>query len=95
MKQCRPLYEQSDQGLHSALYVKACLSKNIRECGGSVVEHQTPKREVGGSKPTSAMLCLNSPKVLVIPRKQWLQPDITEKLLTGTLSLNTNKQTKT
>ena len=30
-------------------------------------------------------------KVLVIPRKQWLCPDMTEKLLTGTLSINTNK----
>ena len=30
-------------------------------------------------------------KVLVIPRKQWLHPDMTEKLLTGTLSINTNK----
>ena len=33
-----------------------------------------------------------SPKVLVIPRKWWLSPNMTEKLLTGTLSLNTNKQ---
>ena len=29
-----------------------------------------------------------------LPRKRWLRPDMTEKLLTGTLSLNTNKQTK-
>ena len=35
-----------------------------------------------------------SSKVLVIPRKQWLCPDMTEKLLTGMLNLNTNKQTK-
>ena len=35
---------------------------------------------------------LYSHKVLVIPRKQWFHPDMTEKLLTGTLSLNTNKQ---
>ena len=27
-----------------------------------------------------------------LPRKRWLRPDMTEKLLTGTLSLNTNKQ---
>ena len=33
------------------------------------------------------------PTVLVKPRKRWLRPDMTEKLLTGTLSLNTNKQT--
>ena len=26
-------------------------------------------------------------KVLVIPRKWWLRPDMTEKLLTGTLKL--------
>ena len=32
------------------------------------------------------------PKVLVIPRKRWLRPDMTEKLLTGTLNINTNKQ---
>ena len=30
-------------------------------------------------------------KVLVIPRKRWLPPDMTEKLLTGMLSINTNK----
>ena len=34
---------------------------------------------------------LYSPKVLVIPRKRWFRPDMTEKLLTGMLSLNTNK----
>ena len=31
--------------------------------------------------------------VLNIPKKRWLRPDMTEKLLTGTLCLNTNKQT--
>ena len=31
------------------------------------------------------------PTVLDKPRKRWLRPDMTEKLLTGTLSLNTNK----
>ena len=31
------------------------------------------------------------PKVLVIPRKRWLRPDTTEKLFTGTLSLNKTK----
>ena len=29
----------------------------IGECGGSVVECRTPEREVGGSKPTTAVLC--------------------------------------
>ena len=32
-------------------------------------------------------------KVLVIPRRRWLRPDMTEKLLTEALSLNPNKQT--
>ena len=36
----------------------------------------------------------HSPKVLAIPRKLWHHPDRTEKLLTGTLSLNTNKTKK-
>ena len=35
-----------------------------------------------------------SQKVLVIPRKRWLCPDMTEKMLTGTLNLNKTK-TKT
>ena len=58
-------------------------------------ECRTLEREVGGSKPTSAVLSktLYTPKVLVIPRKGWFHPDMTEKLLTGTLNLNTNKQT--
>ena len=30
---------------------------NSGERGGSVVECRTPEREVGGSKPTSAVLC--------------------------------------
>ena len=34
------------------------------------------------------------PKVLVIPRKQWLRPNMTEKLFTRTLSIKPN-QTKT
>ena len=40
----------------------------------------------------SLIKTLYSPKVLVILRKRWLRPDMTEKLLTGMLSLNTNKQ---
>ena len=62
-------------------------------CGGSVVEHPTPEREVKGSKPTFAVLCPNTllPTVLVIPRKRWLCPDMTEKLSTGMLKLKTNK----
>ena len=59
-----------------------------------MVQRRTPEREVGSSKPTCAVLCPNSAKVLVILRKRWLRPDMIEKLLTGTLNLNTNKQTK-
>ena len=32
-------------------------SKTMGECGGSMVECRTPEREVGGSKPTAAVLC--------------------------------------
>ena len=34
-----------------------------------------------------------SPKVLVMLRKRWFRPEMTETVLTWTLSLNTNKQT--
>ena len=37
------------------------ISRNDLKCvgerGGSVVECRTPEREVGGSKPTAAVLC--------------------------------------
>ena len=42
----------------------------------------------------SLIKTLYFPKVLVIPRKRWLRPEMTEQLLTGTLNLNSNKQTK-
>ena len=62
-----------------------------------MVERRSPEREVGGfetyiRRVVSMRKIFYSPKVLVIPRKSWLRPDMTEKLLTGTLSLNTNKQ---
>ena len=56
------------------------------------------EREFGGGGVTylrhvvSLSKTLYSQKELIIPRKQWLRPDMTENLLTGTLSLNTNKQ---
>ena len=40
------------------------------ERGGSVVECRTPEREVGGSKPTAAVLCPWARNF--IPRKYWL-----------------------
>ena len=61
-----------------------------------MVERLTPEREVTGfethlHRVVSLSKALYSQKVLVILRKQWLRPDMTEKLLTGTLRLNTNK----
>ena len=47
-----------------------------------MVERRTPERGGGASILT---------QVLVIPRKRWLRPDITEKLFTGTLSKNETK----
>ena len=51
-----------------------------------MVESLTPEREVGGS--VLEQDTFTSQKVLVIPRKRWVRPDMTEKLLTGTLNLN-------
>ena len=64
---------------------------------GLVVEPRTPEREMSGfdtyfrravslSKDTFTLR-----KVLAIPRKRWLRPDMTEKLFTGTFSLNKTK----
>ena len=58
--------------------------------GGIVVEHRIPDREVGLKSSLGWPCCileqdtLTSQKVLVIPRKQWLHPSMTENLLTGT-----------
>ena len=55
---------------------------------------RTPERRLGiGNLPrhvVSLSKTLYSPKVLLLPRKRWLRPDLTEKLLTGTLRLNLN-----
>ena len=52
-----------------------------------------------GFEPHSGrtMLCprarrIYSPKVLVIPRKWWLRPNMTEKLFTGTLKIKSTNQ---
>ena len=63
--------------------------------GGAVtwwLTPRTPDLEVGGLSPTRvAVLSLIKtylhPKVLVIPRKRWLHLNMTEQLLTGTLSI--------
>ena len=69
---------------------------------GLVVELRTPEREVGVRSSLRSPCCIleqnttfrsTSQKVLVlIPRKRWFHPDMTEKLLTGTESLK--KQNK-
>ena len=52
-----------------------------------------PDPEVGGSSPTQVPMFVlehdifTPQKVLVIPRKRWLRPNMTEKLFTGTLSI--------
>ena len=62
-----------------------------------MAEPRTPESEVGG-RDLLPPCCVPEQdtctprKVLIIPRKWWLLPDMTEKLLTGTLSL---KKTKT
>ena len=43
---------------------------SLGERGGSVVECRTPEREVGGSKPTAAVLCPWARHFT--PRKYWL-----------------------
>ena len=56
---------------------------------------RTPDPEVGGSIPTRVKPCcvleqgtFTPQEVLVIPRKRWLRPNMTEKLFTGTLRIN-------
>ena len=59
---------------------------------------RTPDPEVGGSSPTRVKPCcvleqgtFTPQKALVIPRKRWLRPNMTEKLFTGTLRINQPK----
>ena len=57
---------------------------------GLVEEGRTPEREVGGRSSLNLPCCVleqdtfTSQKVLLISRKRWLRPDMTEKWLTGT-----------
>ena len=77
------------------------LKMNTREASGLVVARRTPEREVGGSILTQvAVLCscaryIYLPKVLVIPRKRWLRPDLTEKLFTGMFKNETKRNMNT
>ena len=59
---------------------------------------RTPDPEVGGSRPTRVKPCcvleqgtFTPQKVLVIPRKRWLRPNMTEQLFTGTLLESINQ----
>ena len=66
--------------------------------GSAVVWWLMPRTldpEVGGSSPfeSNRVVSLSKAhllpqKVLVIPRKRWLRPNMTEKLFTGTLRIN-------
>ena len=56
---------------------------------------RTPDPEVGGSSPTRVKPCcvleqgiFTPQKVLVIPGKRWLRPNMTENLFSGTLRIN-------
>ena len=69
------------------------------ERGGLVVNASDPRSRGPGFEPHSGqtMLCpwarhIHSPKVLVIPRKWWLRPNMTEKLFTGTLKIKSTNQ---
>ena len=67
----------------------------IGERGSLLVESLALEREVGLTRVVPLSKDIFTPrKVLVIPGKRWLRSDMTEKLLTWTLSINTNKQTK-
>ena len=51
-------------------YEKDPIKNSRGERGGSMVECRTPEREVGGSKPTAAVLCPWARHFT--PRKYWL-----------------------
>ena len=68
---------------------------NDGERSGLVVNASDSGSRGRGFEPHSdqTVLCplarhIYSPKVLVIPRKRWLRPNMTEKLFTGTLRIN-------
>ena len=74
---------------------------DIGEPGGLVVNASDSGSRGRGSSPTRVKPCcvheqgfFTPQKVLVIPRKRWLRPNMTEKLFTRTLRINqpTNQQ---
>ena len=64
---------------------RGCLVVNASDSGsrGRGFEHHSSQTVVCPSARH-----IYSPKVLVIPRKRWLSPNMTEKLFTGTLRIN-------
>ena len=66
-----------------------------------MVERRTPEREVGVRFSLTSSSCaleqdtLTSQKVMVVPRKRWFRPDMTEKLLSGPYSKNETKRIDT
>ena len=73
---CMPLQKwnectvRSPQQLWPSSLYQTLPSYAVGERGGSVVECRTPEREVGGSRPTAAVLCLWARHFT--PRKYWL-----------------------
>ena len=55
------MLEKSKSASYKSMYKWKCrvlvYTASKGERGGSVVECRTPEREVGGSKPTAAVLC--------------------------------------
>ena len=95
--------QPNDQTQFNLTYISfnnVCLLKAFQNfIQGSAVAWwlmpRTPDPEVGGSSPTRVKPCCvleqgtyTPQKVLVIPRKRWLRPNMTEKLFTGTLRIN-------
>ena len=60
----------SDCSIFRRKYLNSLITLYSGERGGSVVECRTPEREVGGSRPTAAMLCPWARHFT--PRKYWL-----------------------
>ena len=76
-------------------YKDTCIL--VGESGGLVAEPRTPEREVGVRYLPPPCCYIEqrhtySPKGLAIHRKRWLRPDMTEKMFTGTFSLNNTKE---
>ena len=78
--------------------IRVCTTCMRRGRGGLVVNTSDSGSRGRGLEPHSGRRVVTlsktylPPKVLVIPWKRWLRPNMTEKLFTGTLSF---KQTKT